>query len=1291
MQRTNRESITCIQNQTLLAQLKRAVSEHVRASDEHAAAAKRVESEMQTLSSRVRVLQRGYDSLETRLQDAAARGSPVLRHANAGGAGPSLSETRNAVDSVQRHCATALDNERRQTEQSIQALKDMVNNKLEIAATRTQAVCEKMLRGAEEGIARESSLRAELSREIRDVMSKVTLYNEQQDAAMGSMRRQCDQTMAEMAECAKQREDSERSLHGQQRLANLRLEEELMQKITAQTSAQIAALATQVDSLASSAHAIGNISSAQPIVRTADSATDSRVVERLDFAERECTKLKRELHGVSDSIYAMQQERRVSSSFEEQQRAVNSKMEEMVSACNSTLHAAEQRMKTEFSSHAAEHNVSRHEYGEMTKALKQLEILTQLQRADIDQILQNFSSGTLSDLQERVAIIEAESTIRRQHAQMVGSIGATDEPARARAGDGTIAGEVDASAQAILESRLAVQIRLLEEKLLRTLRDEDAGIKAKFDAVQEAVSREAEERSALTSSLHATLDERFKSLIEISTKDAVQEVSVLFQQEKIRMQDQLKHYEEWPAKLAALSDHIKRMDSTSGLPNLTHQILAECEQISNRASARVQSHLDTMQQLGTNRPLAGSSLEVALDEMSRTRADVRNIEAKVGGMEQIVRIQKEASSAIEEEVFAIRRSVPTIERIAESVRKAVSSQENVEVELLDIKERLASVGQLANQSLLTRTELANHAEQISKIENLLRGLQKCTERVQPAEEKIETLFMRLQQEERDIKSARETAEEALSKSRSLNAPDVSADMHRIERELNNLFDTVTALTAQVDARRDLTSYVDDSSRLSAAAGSAESLKSPSSTKPGMRKKVSSPVNTGQGVLDEIAKIEAKMAEKQALKSNAEHPTQQLREAVTPTDLHPAETEQSSPLSVPVVADDSPSQATRAGAISSPEATAIITSKGTNDLVTHATEREESTSSAPGHTTTAQIDSHASDLLPAAGSSFVMTEGSGADVSVLESFVDTPHRVLGATNSGDNPTTADQPYPVDAQQPSSIATHLPMQPLDTPPATNVSLANSSAQSGNMSADTSSVNIAAAEGKPAESSGTAGQDWIAQLSASIDSLEAAMKSDDTGHDVLSDDSSSHVSSPPAVTGAATAAAALLAGPTVPSGTMNANILSDDDGDDSDSDDNGVNSTVGAGTGMNGAPFAESSGDTSDAPVQAKSGAAAVDLFASDEDDDSIVPSPARTGAPGVQGAGTVNFDDDFSGDDSTLTSPVKRAPLGRNAGVGLLGPGTKRGTFGGGIDLAASLGVDAATLAAAKAADDEDEFE
>lgn len=147
---------------------------------------------------------------------------------------------------------------------------------------------------------------------------------------------------------------------------------------------------------------------------------------------------------------------------------------------------------------------------------------------------------------------------------------------------------------------------MLEEKLLRVLKDEDASIKAKVDSIRDAVSREAKERAALGSSLQSTMDDRFKSLIEVATKDAVQEVSGLFQQEKLRMRDQFNAYEDWPAKLSALKNDVEKMDSISGLPNLAQHILAQCEQAGERRGARIHSRLDSIEQAGVGRSVGGS-------------------------------------------------------------------------------------------------------------------------------------------------------------------------------------------------------------------------------------------------------------------------------------------------------------------------------------------------------------------------------------------------------------------------------------------------------------------------------------------------------------------------------------------------------------------------------------------------------------------------------------------------------------------------------------------------------------
>lgn len=408
-QRTTKEQVEEVdrQNNTLLGQLKRAVGEHVRASDEHAAAAKRVESEMQTLTSKVRRMDRGYDSLEARLQDAAGRGgsAPVSREVRIGGGAPDMGETRAAIDAVQRQLTAALDTEKRQNEGKIQALKDLVQNKLELATTRTQVACEKLARGAEDSISKETADRGELSREVRDVMAKFASFTEQQEAAVSVVRRQSTETAAQLAEQAKQMEEAERTQLSQQRLASLRLEEELTQRITSQTAVQIAALATQVDKVGRAGP-----SSQSPSRQAGDRATaqTERFMDRLESAEREHAKLKREVHDMNDSLYTVEQERKGAASFEERQQTLNSKFQDMVSVCNDMLQASEERIKSEFATHAGEHNVSRHEVGEMAKALKQLEILVQIQRADTEQILHEIPGGV-------VRVTPSLRAITRQH------------------------------------------------------------------------------------------------------------------------------------------------------------------------------------------------------------------------------------------------------------------------------------------------------------------------------------------------------------------------------------------------------------------------------------------------------------------------------------------------------------------------------------------------------------------------------------------------------------------------------------------------------------------------------------------------------------------------------------------------------------------------------------------------------------------------------------------------------------------------------------------------------------
>jgi hypothetical protein len=311
-QRTTKEQVEEVerQNSSLLTQLKRSILEHQNATDEHTSASKRVESELQALQSKVRLLQRGHESMEIRYQEGVG-GVTISRPEQSGIGRTDMNEVRAAIDAVQRQFSTALDNETRQTEQRLVAMRDLLQSKLELEMTKTHSRCEKMVHGAEDSLARESAARLELDRDLKAVSRNLMSSSEQHEVALGALRRHSNDIADQLGEETKLREESERGQLAQQRMANLRLEEEVTQRVTAQVSAQIAtALATQVDQARQSPSTVQQPPAQHPAERPPSAASEAkldRCIDRLETCERELSKSQHDVQDLRSSVHNQRQ------------------------------------------------------------------------------------------------------------------------------------------------------------------------------------------------------------------------------------------------------------------------------------------------------------------------------------------------------------------------------------------------------------------------------------------------------------------------------------------------------------------------------------------------------------------------------------------------------------------------------------------------------------------------------------------------------------------------------------------------------------------------------------------------------------------------------------------------------------------------------------------------------------------------------------------------------------------------------------------------------------------------
>jgi hypothetical protein len=524
----------------------------------------------------------------------------------------------------------------------------------------------------------------------------------------------------------------------------------------------------------------------------------------------------------------------------------------------------------------------KHDIGEIGRAINSLGELMQIQRASVEQLTRDVPRGILSDIQERVAIIEAESTIRRQQAHMMqgthqAGAGESEDTALASAAtqdptDAAPSNIHDVEARNSFENRLAMQVRLLEEKLLGVLKQEDAAIESKLNELREQVFRETQERTGLSNALQSTMDERLKSLadvIDTATTDAVKEMSTLFEPELVRMRTHFNEHTGLPNQLSALQEKMEKMDAPSGLPALAQYVISECGTACDRKMMLVYSRLDGLQSGDVDRqqgPPSTSSLGAESESAALLRADVRNINLKLAGLEQIVRIQKQSATALEDEIFSIRRSVPTIDRIAETVKRAITAQQSAEVELSDVKDRLSALGQATTEFGSMQARLTQQDEKLDKLGASVGSMGQQVEQAEHVGEQMEYLKTGLQAAKQDLKGS-SAATGAVKDDlrvfieRYQREAIKSGDLRRIESDLGLLATSVSALQGSGGAQ------LSDST---VGATSTFMADTDDSLQQSMTRRQASPSNkaaAGQQVLDEISKIEKLMAEKkQAQKS-----------------------------------------------------------------------------------------------------------------------------------------------------------------------------------------------------------------------------------------------------------------------------------------------------------------------------------------------------------------------------------------------------------------------------------------
>jgi DNA repair exonuclease SbcCD ATPase subunit len=185
------------------------------------------------------------------------------------------------------------------------------------------------------------------------------------------------------------------------------------------------------------------------------------------------------------------------------------------------------------------------------------------------------------------------------------------------------------------------------------------------------------------------MEERIRSLadvIDTATSEAVKEMSTLFEPEMQRLRGQFEASMETDSKMSALQEQVQKLTEGGGAPSSQAASAVETEvgQLRHRMQS-LEQDLQIMLQNSDSGPTAGFATagvgggSAGVDELRKM------VEAKLAAFERAHKLQQQNREMLEEQVFAVRRSLPTIDRLASTIRESLESQQSAEQELLALK------------------------------------------------------------------------------------------------------------------------------------------------------------------------------------------------------------------------------------------------------------------------------------------------------------------------------------------------------------------------------------------------------------------------------------------------------------------------------------------------------------------------------------------------------------------------------------------------------------------------------
>ena len=1096
------------QSNAVLMQLKRSVLEHQQATDEHNSASKRAESELQATVTKVRRLERLVGLLEEAVQDAAS-GAPMrpLSHYRAASEAAPAAPAGMSSEAMQRHMASALQTQMQHVEQQLSSLRDLTQNRIELESSRTTAACEQMLSRVTGQVSQERDARMQLERDLKSAGAQVDSVRSQAEQMQATIRRQLSDADSALAEEGKLREELESSMTAQLKMAALRLEEEVSVKV----STDIAQLSSQVAQLQNSGAAWRQpAAGAPPATRSGGGGASPAVLQsavgrieqmgsRLEAQEREQAAVKSQLRELGTLIEEVKEAGSAVDTFEERNNVINAKFRDMVAVCGNVVQEAERTQK-ELAGQRSEMERLRADFALMDGAMQNLSDGTQKAHMRMDSLGRQAPKGAVQGLEERMAILEAESTIRRQQNIMSGGArgGATSAAPDGAPSEDTDGSSTTHDSHESYENRITAQVRLLEQKLLSVLKEEDALIQTKVDDIREALAKESGERMELSSMLTSRMEERIRSLadvIDTATSEAVKEMSTLFEPEMQRLRGQFEASMETDSKMSALQEQVQKLsEGGGGAPSSQEASAVETEvgMLRHRMQSLEQDlqimlhNSDSGQTAGyANAAVGGGSAGV--DELRKT------VEAKLAAFERAHKLQQQNREMLEEQVFAVRRSLPTIDRLASTIRESLESQQSAEQELLALKstvekqsgggDALTSLAATVAKQGQDLAALSGSAETGSALDKRLRAtetrIDKLDTNVSQAVRGMEGMRGEVMLEVRDATAASEGRATKQLQRLDDEVMRVSMAMDRQAHELLKASPRKAVQTASSPALSRRSNHTASSMSEASQSTSANSLIEMKQEAKRADKEKPAPI--GSQILDEINKIEEKMA---------------MQEKKTSSGVSAAD-----PLASPMP-------------VTIPPVGLGISVHETSELRNMSSDEPLSAAaSAPAPVQRTVVVPEPAPLSPVPAGPEPGTGSSGSDTDILRSSYSTPNGgrdVLNQLEPEPEPEPEPAPYiyersPAPAFEPepepepaapvafssgeSSFSGLGVQAPAPEPVASSESPRKPPSSGGVLSSDTDS-------GGGGSGGGGGGMDWLEKLTGSIDSLEQVLSGSGDG---------------------------------------------------------------------------------------------------------------------------------------------------------------------------------------------------